>query len=1221
MNVFVLKPVFSALRLALLVLLLGTTSLFFGQAEQGTIVGVVRDVSGAVVDGATISVQNVDTAALRTATSNNLGEYRIADLPPAKYEVTVSKSGFESYKVKTEVTVGAHLTVDAQLKVGSGNTIVEVVAGSTTEVNTQTQEISQLIDSQQIAMLPSLTRNPYDFVALAGNVSGGDSTTPNAAGSQNQQGRGTGYSINGQRESGTEILLDGIENENLFAADVGTQIPVDSVQEYSVITNNFGSEYGRASGGVVNLTTKAGSNNWHGSVWEFNRLAAYTANTFNNNAHELPKGEYTRNQFGAQGGGPLMKNKLFVYNTIEWLRVRSQPTQIQEVLDPGFVSLLPQNIQNYFSSYGQGATGLVPGSCSNGLKCVTAGQLAAAGAPIPNINGITPVSASQPVFDIAAFKANFDAGGDVPQNTYRYAGRLDYNLSDKTQMFFRYARDDESQFLGTNTYTAYPQYDVGTSVLAQNLVFSVNHEFNSSLVNNTKVGFSRFNDKNTFNTALTFTPNLILTNFAADPTNGNSIQFPGLQNLANGLGGLPAGGPINTLQFEHDLSWTKGRHNMKFGGQFSYIQLNYTYGAYAQAVEYLGGSVANGLADLANQYGNQAGGVYASPVLNFTNRVNAEGALPCVANPDGSLVVTSACTITPPLSFPDSSRSYRYKDWALFAQDSFRLTPRLTLNYGLRYEHYGVQHNVNPSIDSNFYFGPGSGVEQQVRTGQVQIANKSSVGQFWAPTWGTVGPRVGFAYDMFGDGKTSLRGGFGISYERNFGNVTFNASFNPPQSAAINANSTNLDASGVVISSPYVVTNADLGPLGLPPSASNPPNCGTAYCLPPVELRMPNPHINTAQTQFWSLDIQRELAKNTVIDVGYSGAHGVHLYDLENINQLGSGQFYLGDSLTPAGFPGCTTSSPCFTRANQQYAAINMRGSLGNSSYSALNLKFQTQDLHKTGLSLVANYTWSHSLDDLSSTFSDSLQGGSGAIGSLGYTDPFHPLLDWGSSDFNIKHRIVLSPIWELPWYRNKGGIGEALGGWTLTGIFTARTGTPFSVYDYTNVLNGYTVPRETPSAAFSSNHVSGPTASNLIAPNLYGVLSVPVPAEVAPLDPAIGISDFGPFPAGMMHRNSIVGPGAWNLDAAVQKNFRLTERFGLEFRAEGFNIFNHHNLYVNTGNLGFFTEGPGAFWAGASTSAGVPEVTALKGGLNTLALGGNHDERRFGQFSLRLTF
>ena len=362
--------------------------------------------------------------------------------------------------------------------------------------------------------------------------------------------------------------------------------------------------------------------------------------------------------------------------------------------------------------------------------------------------------------------------------------------------------------------------------------------------------------------------------------------------------------------------------------------------------------------------------------------------------------------------------------------------------------------------------------------------------------------------------------------------------------------------------------------------------------------------------------MQRELARNTLFEVSYSGAHGVHLYDIENINLLGAANFYLGADPSSADCAGEGTPDDsgtglpiCLTRPNNQYSNINMRGSLGSSSYNALNLKLQTQNIHNTGLTLVANYTWSHSLDDISSTFSEDIQGGSGYIGSLGYTNVLDPKLDWGSSDYDIRNRLVVSPIWQTPWFKSGSGVErQALGGWSISGIITARSGIPFSVYDYSNDFNFYTVPRLTPATPITDFHTGAAVPSG--TPGVFNVLTLPLPASFAPLDPALGISDFGPYPANMTRRNAFRGPGAWNTDLAIAKSFRLTERFGLEFRAEGFDIFNHANLYVFGGDLDY--DGP--------TTTPLA-VTAYKGGLGSLALGGNHDERRFGQFSLKLSF
>jgi len=304
-----------------------------------------------------------------------------------------------------------------------------------------------------------------------------------------------------------------------------------------------------------------------------------------------------------------------------------------------------------------------------------------------------------------------------------------------------------------------------------------------------------------------------------------------------------------------------------------------------------------------------------------------------------------------------------------------------------------------------------------------------------------------------------------------------------------------------------------------------------------------------------------------------------------------------------------TGIAECLTRPNPQYTNINMRGSAAGSSYNGLNLRVQMQNLHRTGLSLTGNYTWSHALDELSSTFGDSLQGGSGYIGSLGYTSLADPGLDWGSADYDVRQRLTLAPIWQAPWFKQGSRIErEALGGWALSGIYTARGGVPFSVFDYSEDETFYTVPRLEPATPFYSASVS--KKPQIVGTNNFNGLNIPLPKDFVPLSSTLGISDFGPFPSDMMHRNSIRGPGAWNFDASLHKTFPLTEHMGLEFSADGIDVLNHHNFYVNTATLDY---------DGATTTP--LNVQELRGGLGTLATGGNHDERRFGQFALKLEF
>lgn len=1138
------------------------------QLEGGQIAGTVTDQSGAVIPNAAITAKNNATGAMRSATASADGTYVIVGLEPGTYQVSVSSKAFQPFTENVEVTVGGHVTLDAKLSVSTATTQVQVVAEGGATVNTQTQELSQVIGTTQMAELPSLTRNPYDFVALSGNVSGGD-TTSNASGSinnggQNSETRGVGVAVNGQRESGTEILLDGVENVNIFTYAVAQQIPIDAVQEYSVITNNFSAQYGRASGGVVNVTTKAGANRFHGSAWEFNRLSAYTANTYQNAVTGTPKGTYTRNQFGFLVGGPILHDKLFFMESTEWTRVRSQETESELIPTPQFLSYTAPNTQAFFNQYGSTIYPISSTLAQSDLGVNLAG-----------------VPAATPILGQVNFKANADAGGDFPQNTYTLLGRLDYDLGQNTQMFFTLGKQDEEQLPGAGFYSPYPQYDVAQAYTDTSYLYSLSHAFSPSVFSNTKLSFSRFDNPSPYNTAYQSVPLLM---FGGATANGLQVTFPGLENfMAPGAGGLPYGGPQNTSQIDEDFSWTKGRHSMRYGFQGNYIQLNDAYGAYAQAVEYLQTGLQAGLQNMVN-----------GALQYYEAAINTQGKYPCAPNADGTepSPPPASCAIQPPVVEPSFSRSYRYKDWAAYAQDSFKATSRLTLNYGVRYEHYGVQHNDNQNLDSNFYYGPGSNLFQQIASGQVEIAPQSPVGQLWKPRWGTVAPRVGFAMDLFGNGRDSLRGGFGISYERNFGNVTYNTIQNPP-------------AYGVIQTYGTPVTNSDVGPLG---------SAGPPVALPPVELRNVNENINVAQTQFYSLALQHQLAANSIVEISYSGAHGVHLYDITAGNPLGGAQAYLNAPLVvdPSCGNGIAVPDACLTRENPQYAAINVRGSGGKSNYNALNVKYQAQNLHGSGLDLVANYTWSHSLDDLSSTFADSSQGGSGYIGNLGYLDPTNPMLDWGSSDYDIPNRLVVSPIWNTPWFKTgRGLLPQIAGGWLVDSIVTVRSGTPFSAFDFTYNENGYSgVPRIVPATPVTRFKPGPP---QMVGPNQFQIITIPGANDLAPFNPTLGISDFGPFPSNMLRRNSFRGPGAWNADAAAAKKFKITEGTAIEFRAEAFNLFNHHNLYVNEASLSV-SNTPGTI------GAPLP-VIAEKGGLNSVALGGNHDERRFGQFSLRFDF
>lgn len=1140
--------------LALLTMLILVPGAF--AQEAGQIAGTVSDPTGAVLPNATVTIKNVGTNAVRTISTSETGAYVVTGLQPATYELTVRGSGFKPFSTRVEVTVAAKVTVDAKLSVTQETTSVEVTAAGGAQTNTQSQELSQIVNATQVAQMPSLTRNAYDFVALAGNVSAGDST--NSGDSRNQSGgnsqnattRGVGFNVNGQRSSGTEILLDGVENISVFTDSVGVYIPQDATQEFRVQTSNYEPQYGRASGGIVNVATKSGTNSFHGVLWEFNRLSNYTSNTVLNAQQGLPKGAYTRNQFGLAVGGPIMKDKLFFFGSSEWTRVRSSAVSIAAVPTPQFLALSAANTQAFFSAYAGGKNFTF-------TNTYTAGQL-----------GITGVPASTPAFGSVAFTAPVNTGGSVPQNTYNVVGRVDYNLSDHTLVFFRYANYHEIDESGSAFASPYNQYNVASAALSTAYLLSATHIFNPYLSESTKLSFSRFNAPLTYDTSLQNVPTLIVSTNAQLPTTSTFIQLPGFYDFNPANGGLPFGGPQNTIQINQDVMAQKGKHTMQVGGQILYMQANNAYGAYAQASEQVGVNRTAGLNNLVT--GN---------LFQFQAAVDPKGALPCVKNPyTGALTQTPGCSITLPATAPNFARSNRFHDWAVYAQDSFKVTPKFTFNYGVRYEYYGVQKNNKPNLDSNFYYGPDANYFQSIRSGQVMTAPASPIGRLWNPQYGTVSPRIGFAYDVFGTGKTAFRGGYGISYERNFGNVTFNVIQNPPAYAVIVINNS-------------VITTSNSGPLA---------GTSGSVPLPPTSLRNVDERIRTAQTQFWDAALEQQLTRNTVVSLQYAGARGLHLYDIKNINTLGGGNVLLGDPTSDG------LGNTGLTRLNNQYSNINNRGSNGDSYYDALNIQFQTTNYRNKGLSVVANYTYAHQLDDLSTTFSET----NNAFG-LGYTQPFNPGFDHGNGDLDIRQRLVIAPMYRTPPMNGNRLMKETVGGWQIAGIYTVRTGAPFTYFDSTNNNSGYQVARYTPAPGQTISQHSftkipkGVTGGGL---NSYSIGNLPAALSFG--NPALfGFSDWGPFPATMVARNSFRGPGAWTFDAAVSKVFPIHEQVNLEFRAEGFDLLNHHNLFIQDGLNDV-----------ANVGEGVPvPITASKGGIGNN--NGANDERRFGQFALKINF
>ena len=1088
------------------------------QAETGQITVKATDPQGAVLAGASVSVKSTTTGAERTATTNDDGVTIITALQPGVYDVTVTGSGFAPYKQQANVTVGSKLNIEASLSATAKSDTVTVVAGDAgVEVNTQSQELSSVVSTAQLSELPTLTRNPYDLVVTSGNVSAGDPV--------NMAMRGTGFAINGQRSASTNILLDGGENVDAFVAGIGQSIPLDGVQEFRIITSNFSAEYGRASGGIVNVATKAGSNSFHGSLYEFNRLSALASNDFDNNAQGIPKGVFTRNQFGYSAGGRVIKDKLFFFSSTEWTRIRSTGENISIVPTPQLIAASNGNTQNFFSPYQ--------------LKTPINGTVYTVG-DVKNLLGISGSNAFSnlpsglPAFGQVRLPNATDLGGGLPGNDWQTVDRFDYNWSDKTQVYFRAAFEEGSLAAGATNFSPYQGFDTGSAVRNQNYLVNVTHTVSSAIVNQSKVVFNRLNSDSPL-ASQPVSPTLYINDTFTGRLAGFPFRFPGYSATTPGAA-IPFGGPQNFLQLYDDVNWSKGNHQLRFGGQYVHIRDNRTFGAYENAVETLSSSGQSYSTALANLVQGQ--------LRSFTVAAFPQGKFPCHTDPaSGARIVTPDCTLQTPLAEPNFSRSNRYHEWAVYFNDSWKVRPRLTLNLGLRYEYYGTQHSADQSLDSNFYFGSGSTIFERIKNGQILLAKDSPIGKLWSVDPNNFAPRLGFAWDVFGDGKTSLRGGYGLAYERNFGNVTFNVIQNPP------ANSTVAITSGVdVPAGSLPITPVNLGPLA---------GSGISKPFPAVSLRAVDPNIVNAYAHFWSLAVERQVTPTTVASIEYSGSAGRSLYSIANINRAGTGFAYGGIPRLAARLN------------NNGAAAINFRGSDGRSNYNAVIGSVESSRFRNWGLRFTARYTYSVAKDNLSSTFSESNNNF-----NLGYTDPFNPGLDYGYSDFDSRHRFVATWTWNIPTPKFSNHVAEyLLGGWEVSGIFQARSGVPFTVFDCTN--GSQVCPRVSLDGPVSFKGSIGHDSVGVAdTPNRYKFIDLSGLHPGAFTDVFGFGADFPPFPSNMSARNAFRGPGFWNVDGSLFKNIRITEGVKLQLRLEAYNVFNHANLFVSGGEAEINTGG-----------------------------------------------
>ena len=1062
----------------------------WAQTFTGSVAGRILDLKHAAVPHASITLRNAEKDFERRTIANERGEYNFDLIPPGTYRLVTESPGFAVSDLPVEVAVATSVRADVVLQIRPVREEVKVIGEGGVSVQTENANLGGIVSLHEITELPTLGRSLYDFVALI----------PGATYSNDDLG--VGFAVNGGRTQSANYLLDGAENNDIMLSAPAMDVPLDSIQEFNVQTNHFSAEYGRNSGFTANIVTKNGTNNFHGSLYDYIRNSAFAANTSDNNAHGLPRAEFNRNQFGATAGGPLRKGKLFFFASEENLVIRSSgpntffvPTsQLLAISAPGTRAIFQRfHVPSSLSSTNVRTETLCPFGTSCDLK---------SGAGLVTI----------PAFAFTSRVGPHDFGAGPPQNTILATGRLDWMHDTNTQAFLRYAIEEKDEFA-----VAWQPYsrELDQSLYGHNQNVSINliHSWSAKVATESRMAYDRVTgDPERFAGEAYPVPNPPIPSFGIL---NEPVSLPG--------GSSAEFGPLDGYQFFQTATWSRGAHLLRFGGQFLHLRQNLTFG------------VAGQIADA--QFANSQGFVNGMLQL-YSIAIDPKGHYP------GDF-------IDPPFGPPSFTRHYHYNEPALFIADTWKANPRLTLTPGLRWEYSGVLHSPGSEhvLDSNFYPGDGVGLLPAIANGKMMRtvdAPGELRGNFYLPDYKNFAPRLGLAYDLTGNGKTVFRAGAGLFYDRKVGWEFFRALQNPP--AYSFARLANIPLTPQLVANQYA-----------------------AFPNSPVQLststiQASDLHLRSAYASSWNATLEREVAKTLVASASYLGSSGSRLYSLNNVNRAGSGGLLnpgcvrtriAADGITPIG----PDYSDC-PRSNSNLGNITLRQNAGHSSYHALQIRVDSQRLSRAGLEFGANYTWSHSIDNRSvSGLSNSV-----AETGAGYLDAFHPGLDRGPSDFDVRHRIAAHFIWDIPLRNSQGLRRYATEGWEISGFTSYQTGQPFSLADFGTPdltvertrpqLTG-TLPRRTllPDALSPDNYLLLPIN------RIYDPVSGLCIADAAPF--ACEVSVNGPFP-NILPRNAFRQPGLFFLNTGIIKNFALHEGRKLQLRAEFYNLFNHPNLYVN---------------------------------------------------------
>ena len=1096
------------------------------------ITGTITDPSGGVVASAKVAAINDATGIRYAAQSNQSGIYTVPLLPPGQYRIQVDAAGFKKLeRPGIQLTVAQIAQIDLALQLGASSQSV-TVSDTAPLLDVSSNAIGGVVNPEQVQDLPMLGRNSNALMTLVPGVRATRATTVSPVLESHYQF----FSINGSRPNQSEFMFDGGNNTNLTFNGPEYSPQVEEVQEFRIQTSNFSAEFANSGGGVINVASKSGTNRIHGSLFEYFRNDVLSANDFFSNRSGKARPMLRYNQFGGTVGGPIIKNRTFFFFAYEGLReevptvvTTSVPTALQRA----------GNFSQTFSSTGQlvqiydpYSTRPDPSRPGSYIRTPLNGNI------IP-VSRLDPVAqkiesyypAANSLGDPNTGLNNYIFSGPSIRSTDDFSGRVDHAVNSTTMLMGRFSRAD----LGTWTNPA----TFGQSNVASPGYVTKPQHHPYAMGKLTKTFSPTLFGEFIFSWTRWYYVSFGLSN-GFDPTQLGFPSYLKANSLSLGFPSINPGemSPLGTYYNEHDvsdryegkvnLSKIIGNHTLKFGGM-------YGVGKYSTTV-----------------YDNSTGSYTSSTA--FT-----QGPDPLVSSPTAGFGFASFLLGTMSAgtqNVTDINANYTAPYFGLYVQDDYKLTPKLTLNLGLRWEFESPRQEAMNRV-SNFDFGNTAALANgaQVRGG-LEFPGVNGVSDYnWNPNWKNFAPRFGFAYNL--NNSTVIRAGYGIFYSNSWGNGRNNNAM--PQTGFVCSTSAVTSLNNgltpyATLSNPF--PNGFCSATGS--SAGLLTNLGQPLYI--LDRNAPQPYV-----QSWSLDIQRSLPGNSVIDIAYSGSRGVHLMGVQEWDQLNPQNLALGGQLNNQvanPYYGVITqgqlATPTITlgqslRPYPQFLGVSSRNAnYGESSYNALLVRAERR-LAK-GFSLVAAYTFSKEIDDVV----PSVNGFPGESFSFGDIQNYYNLRrERAVASWDTPQTLVISYVYELPFgagkpFLNRGGLmDKIIGGWQINGNTTFQSGPPLQITGGSD------------SGSFAGTQRPNWNGQN---PTLNGAIT-------SRLLKYFNTADFSfnaPFTFGNAPRlmSDLRGPGIDNFDISIFKNTHVGERYQVQFRAESFNTFNRVQFGIPNTNI-----------------------------------------------------